>query len=302
MSETTGIEWCDSTANPVVGCDGCELHRTGEPESHCYAARLVGRYAGLPGWPASFDRPELFPERIKRALAWPDLTGRERPDKPWLNGRPCHIFWCDLGDPWTERLPVDWLAPYLPMLADSPHVHIFCTKRPARARQLFELHPAPANLILLTTVTSEATIGRVKELLFVPGISVRGVSLEPMLGPVDVIPYLPDDFTPGLDWVIVGGESGPGARPMHPDWARSVRDQCQAAGVWHFFKQWGEFAPVTGRETTLKNKYVIRFNPLESRGLNYAPANDAYMYRVGKRAAGRLLDGREWSQMPEMKA
>ena len=163
MSVTTGIEWCDSTANPVVGCDGCELHRAGESESYCYAARLVGRYAGLPGWPASFDRPELFPERIKRALVWPDLTGRERPDKPWLNGRPRHIFWCDLGDPWTESLPADWLAPYLPMLADSPHIHIFCTKRPARAREFFEQHRAPQNLILLTTVTSAANIGRVRD-------------------------------------------------------------------------------------------------------------------------------------------
>ena len=110
----------------------------------------------LPGWPASFERPQLFLDRIERALKWPDLTGKERPDKPWLNGKQRHIFWCDLSDPWTESLPVDWLAPYLPILADSPHIHIFCTKRPARARQLFELHAAPANLVLLTTVTSAA--------------------------------------------------------------------------------------------------------------------------------------------------
>lgn len=265
MGLKTEIAWCDSTCNPAMGCDGCEL-----PE--CYARRLVGRYAGHSGgYPASFDRPQLFLDRIAKALKWPDLTGKDRPDKPWLNGRPRHIFWCDLSDPFTPSLPEHWLAPYLREIGDSPHIHIFCTKQPQRARVFFERFTAPKNLILLTTVTSQATIWRDEELLRVPGISVRGLSLEPLLGPV----YLPtcnghadcklsgieghsDKPLGGLDWVILGGESGSSARPMNPDWARKVQGQCQAAGVKFFFKQWNS------------------------------------------RAAGRLLDGREWSEMPEV--
>lgn len=340
MSKTTGIEWCDSTCNPLVGCNGCELHRAGQAESHCYAAGLVRRYAGLPGWPASFDRPQFFLERIKNALAWPDLTGKERPDKPWLNGRPRHIFWCDMSDPFTESVPIDWLAPYLPMLADSPHVHIFCTKRPARAGKLFEQHGAPKNLILLTTVTSQETIGRVAELLRVPCVSVRGVSYEPALGPMCFSPYLPCTIchgsnwhdcqndrlvahgepgpcpwgcSPKLDWVIVGGESGHGARPMHPDWVRAARDYCIAAGVPFFFKGWGHFRPVGCADedsddcipeavATADIDRTVLVYPNGRTCDGYEPPSQRggwFMEPVGKARAGRLLDGREWNEMPK---
>ena len=186
MGRDTKIPWCDSSINPVVGCDGCELHRAGVSENHCYAAALVDRYAGLPGWPASFDQPELFAGRIEQAYRWSDLIGKNCPDKPWLSGYPRTIFLGDLGDVFTESLPCDWLAPYLAAMAEAPHVWILCTKRPGRARQFFEYHVCPPNLWLLTTVTGPATASRVAELLRVPGVHVRGISLEPMLGPVDL--------------------------------------------------------------------------------------------------------------------
>mgnify|MGYP001599049480 FL=1 len=241
MSVKTEIAWCDSTCNPAMGCDGCELPK-------CYARLLVGRYAGQTGWPASFDKPELFLDRIKKALKWPDLTGKDRPDKPWLDGKSRHIFWCDLGEPFDPQLPEDWLAPYLPMLSDSPHVHIFCTKRPDRARLFFERHRSPRNLILLTTVTSDATQKRAWDLLSVP-VFTRGLSLEPLIGPVDLDKYellckeWRRGFTIGtyLDWVIVGGESGPGARPCRVEWIRSVVEQCAAASVPIFIKQMGSY-------------------------------------------------------------
>lgn len=303
MGISTGIEWADSTCNPVVGCDGCEL-------DGCYARKLIGRYAGLPGWPASFDRPKAFLGRIAKALKWPDLTGKDRPDKPWLDGKPRHIFWCDLSDPWTESMPLDWLAPYLSMLADSPHIHIFCTKRPDRAGLFFMDHPAPRKLILLTTVTSQATIWRAKALLRIPGISVRGVSAEPLLSDVDFGDCLghhlgcDGDGYPcatclssgRLDWLTTGFESGIGARPGHPDSARSARNQCQAAGVPFFFKQWGEWAP----ESQMSPAALLL--ELGTRiGAKSNSEADATSHRIGKRAAGRLLDGREWSQMPEVR-
>jgi len=244
------------------------LHRAGGSESHCYAASLVGRYAGLPGWPASFDRPELFAGRIDQACRWSDLTGKDRPAKPWLNGYARTIFLGDLGDAFTESLRVDWLAPYLGLMAQAPHIWILCTKRPGRARQFFEKHACPTNVWLLTTVTGPATAARVAELLRVPGVRVRGISLEPMLGPVDLdacgatgvaVPGGEGGFCErAIDWLILGGESGPGARPMYLQWAQAVRDQCDGGGIPFFFKAWGS------------------------------------------KARGCLLDGREWRQMPQV--
>lgn len=267
MGKDTKISWCDSTINPVVGCDGCELHRAGTAESRCYAASLVGRYAGCPGWPASFALPQFFAGRIEQACHWSDLTGKTRPGKLWLNGYPRTIFLGDLGDVFTESLPIDWLAPYLSPMARAAHIWILCTKRPGRARQFFERYPCPPNLWLLTTVTGSATAHRVAELLRVPGVAVRGISLEPMLGPVDLdacgatgMELLDEDAfcERAVDWLILGGESGPSARPMRPEWAQAIRDQCTREGIPFFFKAWGN------------------------------------------QARGCLLDDREWHQMPQV--
>ncbi|MCL5742974.1 MAG: phage Gp37/Gp68 family protein, partial [Acidobacteria bacterium] len=211
MGKDTKISWCDSTVNPVVGCDGCELHRAGCGESHCYAAGLVGRYAGLRGWPASFDRPEFFPGRIEQACRWANLRGKDRADKPWLDGYPRTIFLGDLADVFTESLPTNWLAPFLPMMERAPHIWIICTKRPAAARRFFEEYGCPPNFWILTTVTSAATINRVEELCRIPAL-VHGISYEPALGPIaePLAPYLGVDRL--LKLVICGGESGHGAR------------------------------------------------------------------------------------------
>jgi hypothetical protein len=174
---------------------------------------------------------------------------------------------------------------------------------------------------------------RIPDLLAMPA-AVRFVSIEPMLGPIDLtqIPfaYPPSDLTPrvnaltagresgephwALDWVITGGESGPGARPMHPAWARALRDQCKAAGVPFFFKQFGEFSPHEIREGgeivppmpcfgSIRNFYRWRegaFVPVDGREncvTAFAPGTIAV--RVGKKRAGRLLDGVEYSEFPE---
>jgi protein gp37 len=253
VSKDTKISWCDSTTNPVVGCEGCELHGAGCERDSCYAAALVGRYAGLPGWPKSFDRPEFFPGRIEKACRWPDLTGKDRPAKPWLNGYPRTIFLGDLGDVFTESLPLNWLGPYLAEMARAPHIWILCTKRPSRARVFFQQWECPPNFWVLTTVTSVTTLHRITELQRIPGATVRGVSLEPLLGPVGLSKWLicnrlgcagrGGDHV-GLDWVIVGGESGPRARPMDPEWARALRDECATAGTAFFMKQMDGRKPI----------------------------------------------------------
>ncbi len=313
MSEHTDIPYCDSTLNLMMGCNGCELHNVNDPDaSTCYAAALCKMRAGRPGWPVSFDTPVLFPDRLKAALRWPDLTGKERPEKPWLNGYPRIIFVDDLGDTWTESLPVDWLAPHLPAMADSPHLWLFSTKRPHSAKQLFDRYEAPRNLILMVTVTSQATAHRAEELQCVR-VHYRGISAEPLLGPLNLrriashAPLLGNTFLdvltgdifterlekcgfgPRMDFVFAGFQSGPRAQPGHPRWARDLRDQVVAAEVAFFWKQWGTWwwPPTLG----------------DSRGgLRYVFPDGVFMERVGKEPAGRLLDGREWSQMPEVQS
>ena len=207
MGITTEIPWCDSTINPIMGCDGCELHRAGAAESHCYAAALTARYSGSAAWPRSFDEPTLFAQRWQQALKWPDLTARNRPQKPWLDGLPRLIFCCDLGDPFAESLPLDWLAPWLPQFADSPHHWLFLTKRPSRARRFFQDHHAADNMWLGVSVTSSATLQRIDELQKLD-TSTRFISAEPLLGPLGKLNLA------GIHQVIVGGESRPGLQAL----------------------------------------------------------------------------------------
>ena len=183
----------------------------------------------------------------------------------------------------------------------------------------------PPNVWLGATVVNQAEADRdIPKLLDVPA-RVRFLSMEPLLGPVDlthievfggdaeIYPLkgttdcvdeegAPTADVPALDWVIVGGESGPNARPMHPDWARSIRDQCAAAGVPFFFKQWGEWRPMTHADlTTLPASTPMGAVKLSGDFLRPFCENDApfaRMVRVGKKAAGRLLDGRTHDGFP----
>jgi protein gp37 len=270
MGITTGIEWCDSTLNLQMGCDGCELWIPKLKIKKCYAGKLTQLRAGQKGYPPAFERPAIFPARLAEAERWPNLRGTVRPDKPWLNGLPRLIFLDDMGDTFTESLPLDWLAEFLPRMAALPHIVILLTKRANRMHEFSRAHPFPPNFWLLVSVTSAANYNRIPQLLSVRGGSVLGISYEPAWGAVDFSPWLPlHAFGRRSGWIIGGGESGAGAKPSQPDWFRCVRDQCVAAGVPFFFKQWGRFAPV---------------------GQTMVPS---------KLDQGRMLDGREWSQFPD---
>lgn len=243
------------------------------------------------------------------------------------------VFCASLADWLDEEVPGPWLARLLELIHQTPNLDwLLLTKRPHnwRARMsaamisLGNRLPVrnmveswtygfpPENVWIGTTVENQARAEeRVPTLLKIPAV-VRFLSCEPLLGAVDLRPYLhrsastkmcplcgfstnreeettcPNDgATMGpdiaVDWVIAGGESGPGARPMHPDWARSLRDQCQAAGVAFLFKQWGEWASVS---------------EVAGEGVHQFFDDGATVRRVGKKTAGRLLDGREWSEVP----
>jgi len=248
MGITTAIQWCDSTCNPAVGCAGCELH-----PDHCYAKQWCDRWAGRRGYPKRFESPELFPGRIEAALAWSDLTGKDRPAKPWLNGMPRVSFLCDLGDPFTPGLPDDWLAKHVEQMRQR-HIWILLTKWPARMQAFVEWWQMqfcerwPRNIWLGTSVTSEKNLGRIAELLQVPA-SVRLVSMEPLLGLVDLrTAAISPQFSPlvadrsaglGIDWLILGGESGRRARPCQFNWIRRGMGAGRAGWIPIFVKQVG---------------------------------------------------------------
>jgi protein gp37 len=177
------------------------------------------------------------------------------------------------------------------------------------------------NVWLGATITSQEEADRDIPKLLALDARVRFLSMEPLLGPVDLVPYLYDIHLPvgqALHWVIVGGESGPGARAMHPAWARNLRDQCAAAGVAFLFKQWGEWVPRSDCYHTFEDgKSCADYDPgatqwpcirltesgHDGRQLgNEDGGDDAYMQRIGKKAAGRLLDGRTHDGFPAPRA
>jgi protein gp37 len=313
VAETTKIEWCDSTLNLQMGCAGCELWNPAKGVRHCYAGTLTEVYGGKKGWPKTFTEPALFLERLAPALRWPDLRGTKRPGKPWLDGLPRMVFLNDMGDTFTEGLPLEWLAPLLPRLADSPHVWMILTKRAKRMRAFSAAHPLPANVWPGVSVTTQPTAVRAVELALVKGGGVRWVSAEPLLGALDFADGpLSDESTmgqwsmlDGIGLLIGGGESGPGARPCHPDWARSLRAQCGEAGAAFFWKQWGEWAPYDivpggdlGGDVRLGRATILSRGGEPNDGHFRRQRGDTWMHRLGKHLTGRLLDGREYSEFP----
>lgn len=371
----TAIEWTDYSWNPITGCtpisEGCE---------NCYARRMAQRLRGRFGYSA--DAPfkvTLHPDRLEEPFRW---------------HKPRKVFVCSMGDLFHEQVPDEYIAKVWEVMSNaSQHTFIVLTKRPQRMKEFIErlgwyIHdregnPTEAvldkggkytlkNVWLGVTAENQARADeRIPILLGIPA-EMRFVSVEPMLGPVDLGKYftarqmtckacghtfwsyeaefceghlvyycgcrgfadechckysrtlkcprcgkcvcdrvkkwategrlqkesgryawvLDRDKWQRLDWVICGGETGPGARPIHPDWVRSLRDQCQAAGTPFFFKQWGEWLP---------NDQEYGANPGDfDYERPHVMVGNVAMCRAGKKRAGRLLDGRTWDEMPEI--
>lgn len=280
MTESTRIEWADHTFSPWLGCTpvsaACD---------HCYAADMARRY-GWPAYQAGVPRRLTAPSTWKMPRRW---NKRAR-----ANGVRFKVF-PSLCDPFDSEAPDRWRADLVKLIDDTPDLDwLLLTKRPHLAGKWVDRQgPLPRNVWLGVTAETQAMADlRIPQLLAIddPTPRVRFVSIEPMLGPVDLTAS-PDWFQgePGwgqaIGWVIAGGESGTSARPSHPAWFRALRDQCVAAGVPFFLKQWGAWAPI---ET---------FDRLELEP-GAAVSAPGQMYRVGKKAAGATLDGREWRQVP----
>jgi len=337
MSANSKIEWCDHTFNPWIGCTkvspGC---------AHCYAEARDQRFAGGVHWGKGAARKLTSEANWRELLKWNAAAQARRP----------RVFCASLADWLDDEVPIEWLARLLALIHATPNLDwLLLTKRPgnfavrvvlvvahlaekfskridAKAKDdpfilwlyAWTGHNPPANVWLGTTVEDQVRADeRIPQLLAIPA-KVRFLSCEPLLGPVDIAAGLPIERhvtgDAGIDWVIAGGESGPGARPMHPDWARGLRDQCAAAGVPFLFKQWGEFRPATSVGEATNYPILVR-GPKKTPGdvvmsgcfhLDHqvkanldggsCSGGQCAMVRVGKHAAGRLLDGIEHHSFP----
>lgn len=280
----SSIEWTEETWNPTVGCTevspGCD---------HCYAAGMAHRamlpaHAGLtvssPGrGPRWSGEVRCLPERLELPLRW---------------RRPRRVFVDSMSDLFHPGVPDEFVAAVFGVMVRArQHTFQVLTKRPRRMERFtrWTEDAPPPNVWLGTSIEANRYVYRA-DWLRAASAAVRFVSLEPLLGP------LPDLDLAGIDWVIVGGESGGGARPAHPAWVRDIRDRCLAEGTSFFFKQWGTWAPADG---------LGRLSPAEGErralvaldGTFTVSADSVPMYRVGKRRGGARLDGVTWEQVPE---
>jgi len=287
----------NGTWNPVTGCTpvsaGCD---------NCWAAAMARRFK-------QDFAVTMHPDRLGK------IPG----------GKGKRIFVCNTGDLFHEAVTDGFIWDVFMTMANTPqHKFLVLTKRPKRMAKVmpnisWALPDRLEHVWLGTSVEDQATLdARVLWLLKTPA-AVRYVSYEPALGPVDFRKYWDYYLTERLDWVICGGESGPKARPMNPDWARKVRDDCKAAGVAFWFKQWGQFAPDydwLGDNPLRHPSYLKYANTIQRFTVTKAVDSSQlgkiryYAFDEKDRAvlmrkhrsvkqAGRLLDGREWNQLPE---
>jgi protein gp37 len=248
MADSSPIEWTEATWNPVAGCSiispGCR---------NCYAMRLSARLQAM--------GVEKYAGLTRKSGGRHKWNGKVRLDhealeipKRWKQGR--LIFVNSMSDLFHDAVPEEFIHDVFAVMGATPqHTFQLLTKRPDRALRLDKRLAWHANIWFGSSVENQDYVKRIDSLRRT-GAAVKFLSLEPLLGPLEQLNL------DGIHWVIAGGESGPGARPMNPEWVRSIRDQCQSAGVAFHFKQWGG---------------------------------------VMKKRTGRLLDGRTWDELPSVR-
>ena len=357
---STKIEWATKVWNVTSGCDkvspGCE---------NCYAINMSNRLSGIEATKERYAGSVTKTKGGKLNWSGQIKLHEDQLDKPstWMPKN--RVFVNSMSDLFHEDVPFDFiLRVWHKMIWYNGPTYMILTKRPERALEFFNwmsnvsrkkidelginvfefcFHKfattePPRNIWIGTSAENQEQANkRIPYLLQIPA-AVRFLSCEPLLGPIDLTKIQHDDFLQTnaigndhngvfrkIKWVIAGGESGHNARPMHPDWLRSLRNQCQAAKVPFFFKQWGEWAFIeegneklkshkaqrknlaittsTGKLVTIvkdDNNNAYLFEPGTKNRILHKPKGKVIgvMNRVGKKAAGRLLDGREWNAFP----
>ena len=333
MAENSAIEWTDHTFNPWIGCTkvspGCD---------HCYAEQRMDKRLHTVTWGPGQPRKRTSAANWRQPIKWNSEPFIQCAACSWRGPRSnffqigprggqhtmcpscaCsdwtparqRVFCASLADVFDNEVDPAWRDDLFALINATPNLDwLLLTKRIGNVPAMLATTVGwlPKNVWLGITVVNQAEADRdIPKLLQVPAAK-RFLSMEPLLGRVDLThipvggghghheldpiitanvlqraPAFPP--LPQIDWVIVGGESGPNARPMHPDWARSLRDQCTAAGVPFLFKQWGEWAPLHSGDAA---------HPVDGTHIRLGGA----AIRVGKKAAGRQLDGRTWDEVP----
>ncbi|KVQ87300.1 hypothetical protein WK09_19875 [Burkholderia ubonensis] len=309
MSENSKIEWTDHTFNPFIGCTkvspGCD---------HCYAEHMMDTRMHRVVWGPRGERVRTSASTWRQPVRW----NARHAEFFAAHGRRQRVFCASLADVFDNAVDPAWRRDLFALIEQTANLDwLLLTKRIGNVAEMLRgigIDRLPDNIWLGATVVNKAEADRdIPKLLAVPA-RVRFLSMEPLLGPVDLNRPMPGPdidqgsgakicqpwmIQSGIDWVIVGGESGHGARPMHPTWAADLRDQCERAGVPFLFKQWGEWLPV---ETDGDCYGVADDGSDRELGgrLRMTTLGTQQFLRVGKRAAGRLLDGRTHDEFPEV--
>ena len=324
--EHSNIEWTDHTFNPWTGCA-----KVSPACDHCYAERWAKR-AGRGAWGPGETRLRTSEKNWRDPVRWNEQAARL--------GVRYRMFCASLADVFDNAVPAQWRIDLMKLICETPHLDwLLLTKRIGNAAAMLESafravhhqregwadNVLPNVWIGATICNQEEADRDIPKLLATPA-RVRFLSMEPLLGPVDLtsirIPLAGESFTKGdvlvhkstldrgapraaVDWVIVGGESGPHARPMHPEWVRALRDQCDEAGVPFLFKQHGEWLATEFCDDDMamipskKTVYVRQDGSFHdgSNGVDFFGGDQETAW-VGKKAAGRVLDGRTWDGLP----
>lgn len=326
MSENSKIEWTDHTFNPWEGCQ-----KVGPGCDHCYAETRNARFGGgqAVNWGPGAPRRRTSPA----TWAMPRRWNAQADAFMAQHGRRQRVFCASLADVFDNAVDSQWRGDLWHLIRETPNLDwLLLTKRIGNVKKSGGLPIGLDGFVLpniwlgATVVNQEEADRDVPKLLAVRA-SVHFLSMEPLLGPVDLrniaVPPEHDQLrrpwdyegykfnaltehdddrfhqAPAtIDWVIVGGESGPGARPTHPNWHRELRDQCEAVGTPFLFKQWGEFAPALSGLHFLPLEGCPQFRP-RAAGQDTHDFGDGYgAVRIGKKAAGRELDGKTWDEFP----
>lgn len=321
MVENSKIEWTDHTFNPWIGCTkvspGCD---------HCYAETFANRF-GKVKWGAGETRMQTSESNWLQPYKWNTEALRLGVRK--------RVFCASLADVFDNEVPDEWRNDLWFLIESTPGLDwLLLTKRIGNAKKMLPNRAAIMDNIWLgaSIVNQEEADRDIPKLLELP-VRIRFLSMEPLLGPVrlfetsegvlrgpavivdggvtvstpDNAPEGYDASYSGINWVIVGGESGRDARPMHPEWVRSLKDQCIISGVPFFFKQWGEWkegnnlendAKIVFGDGTLCDPTISSVLGIKEEELVTRPVA-TLMRKVGKKAAGRVLDSRIWNEFPE---
>lgn len=308
MADETGISWADMTFNPWIGCQ-----KVGPGCTNCYAETFDNRFGGG-HWGPGAPRRRTSAANWKKPIRWNKEAEAE--------GTRPFVFCSSLADVFDNAVDPAWRADLFELIRATPNLTwLLLTKRPGNIVKLFaeslritadEHGPIascwPRNAAIGCTIVNQEEANRDIPKLLDAKIALRPafafLSMEPLLGRVDLWPMLHPHMRggvdiPPVDWVIAGGESGPNARPSHPQWFRYIRDECAKARVPFQFKQWGEWGPyIDGRHM---NRAISPEGMTRRDDGSSGFVGEMWMSRVGKKAAGHLLDGVEHLARPEVR-